>query len=88
VQPFVLKGLDGMQPSGTYRVEAGARRESFLSFFLGHRTTRSKPGSGNQGTDGALQPDSIDPLDLAVALIRDALAEEAARTRVAPDEPE
>lgn len=88
VRPFVLKGLDGMQPSGTYRVEAGARREGFLSFLMGHRTKKSKRGSGNQRTVGVLRTGNIDPLDLAVVLIRDALAAEAAWTRVPADETE
>lgn len=75
-----------MQPSTTYRVAATGRRERFLSFLLGHRMTKSKRASGNQGMAWLRRPDNIDPLDLAVELIRDALAEEAARTRVAPDE--
>lgn len=71
-----------MQPSTTYRVAATGRRERFLSFLLGHRMTKSKCASGNQGMAWLRRPDNIDPLEL----IRDALAEEAARTRVAPDE--
>jgi hypothetical protein len=87
-RPFVLKGLDGVQPSGTYRVEAGARRAGFLSLLMGYRTTKSRWGFGNLGAVGVLRPDNIDPLDLAVVLIRDALAAEAARTRVPADETE
>lgn len=87
-RPFFLKGLDGMQPSGTYRVEAGARREGFLSLLMGYRTTQSRWGFENLEAVGVLRLDNIDPLDLAVVLIRDTLAAETARTRVPADETE
>jgi hypothetical protein len=87
-RPFYVKGLDGMQPAGTYRVVAGARREGFLSLLMGERTTKPRRGFGVQGAVGVLRPDKIDPLDLAVVLIRDALAAEAARTRVPSDDAE
>jgi hypothetical protein len=87
-RPFFLKGLDGIQPAGTYRVVAGARREGFLSLLIGERMPKSRRASGNQGTVGVLRPDYFDPLDMAVALIRDALAAEAARTSVRSDETE
>jgi hypothetical protein len=85
-RPFFLKGLDGMQPAGSYRVVAGARRDRFLSLLMGERTTKPRREPGNQNAAGVLRPGKVDPLDLAVVLIRDALAAEAAMTRVTADD--
>jgi hypothetical protein len=67
MQPFVLKGLEGVQPSGTYRVETGAWRTDCLSFLMENRAPRWIWKYVHLGTVGILRPDDIDPLDLAVA---------------------
>ena len=72
IRPFVLKGLDGVQPSGTYSVGTGARPAGFFSFFKGNAASTWIRVCRNPGTAGVLQLANIDPLDLAAALIRDA----------------
>ena len=74
-RPFFLKGLDGMQPAGTYRVEAGAGREGRFASFMGEYR-----GLGSRRTVRVIRANAIDPLDLAMVLIRDAIAAEAATT--------
>jgi hypothetical protein len=73
-RPFVLKGLDGVQSSGTYIVGTGARPAGFFSFLNGNRESTWIRVCRNPGTTGVLQLANIDPLDLAAALIRDAVS--------------
>jgi len=82
IQPFVLKGLDGVQPSGTYSVGTGLRPVGLFSFFKGMRASTWIRVCRNPGTAGVLQLANIDPLDLAAALIRDAVPAAGAETGV------
>ena len=88
IRPFVLKGLDGVQPSGTYSVGTGARPAEFFEFLKGNRQSTWIRVCRNPGTAGVLQLANIDPLDLAAALIRDALPAEGVGTGVQPNESE
>ncbi len=71
-RPFVLKGLEGVQPAGTYGVETREERAGFFSFLYGKRTSTWIRVCRNPGIAGDLQIVNIDPLDLAAALMRDA----------------
>jgi hypothetical protein len=78
IRPFVLKGLEGVQPSGTYSVETREGRAGFFSFLNAKRTSTSIRVCRNPGICGVLQEVEIDPLDLAAALMRDAVPTEVA----------
>lgn len=76
LRPFVLKALEGVQPSGTYSVETRDGHNRFLPFLEANRTSTWIRVCRNPGIAGVLQVVNIDPLDLAAALVRDsALAE-------------
>jgi len=69
-RPFSLRGIDGLQPAGTYTVETEEEPVPGLSFLAWRRVATlmflpSRPG----GTD---QVAAIDPLELETALARDA----------------
>lgn len=70
---FVLKGLEGRHPPGTYSLETREKRPGFLSFLPGKRTSTWIQICRNSGIDGVLQMVNIDPVDLAAALKRDAV---------------
>jgi hypothetical protein len=76
LRPFILDGLEGVQPSGTYSVETRQEDAGFFSFFKAKSTSTWIRVCRNPGISGVLQVVNIDPLDLAAALVRDtALAE-------------
>lgn len=81
-RPFVLKGLEGVQPSGTYSVETHEEHARFFSFLNAKRTSTWIRICRNPGIAGVLQSVNIDPLDLAAALIRDAVPAEVAGTEL------
>jgi hypothetical protein len=69
-RPFSLRGIDGVQPAGTYTVETEEELIPGLSFLAWRRVATlmflpSRPG----GTD---QVAAVDPLALETALARDA----------------
>jgi hypothetical protein len=72
-RPFVLKGLEGVQPSGTYSVENRDVHAGLLSSRKAKRTSTWIRVCLNPGTAGIVQIVNIDPLDLAAALTRDSL---------------
>ena len=72
-RPFVLKGLEGVQPPGTYSVENRGTDTGFFPFLNGKRTSTWIRVCLNPGTAGVVQIVNIDPLDLAAALKRDSL---------------
>jgi hypothetical protein len=88
VRPFVLKGLVGVQPAGTYSVETGERSAEFVSLPGAKLTAIWIRIWKNFGTAGVLDLAKFDPLDLAAALIRDAIPAEGARTGVQNDDPD
>jgi hypothetical protein len=76
LRPFVLKALKGVQPSGTYSVETRDEHNRFLPFLKANRTSTWIRVCRNPGIAGALHVVNIDPLDLAAALMRDAVLAE------------
>jgi hypothetical protein len=70
--PFMLSGIGGIQPAGTYTVETEEELIQELSFPAYRRTATLmfllQPGSGTLA-----QIATIDPLELEVALERDAI---------------
>ena len=74
---FALRGLDGMQPAGTYEVETDEELLEHLSFPAWHRiaTTIRLPLPGSAAS---YQKASIDPAELQAAQTRD--AEDVQRT--------
>jgi hypothetical protein len=81
-RPFALEGLEGVQPSGTYSVEAREEHAGFFSFLKAKRTSTWIRICRNPGIAGVLQNVNVDPLDLAAALIRDAVPAEVAGTEL------
>ncbi len=69
-RPFVLKGLKGVHPPGTYSVETHQDLVGFFSFFKANGTSTWIRVCRNPGIDGVLV--NIEPLDLSAALTRDA----------------
>jgi hypothetical protein len=69
--PFSVRGLDGLQPAGTYTIETDEELLEQLSFTAYRRVSTSivlpLPGSGS----GSYQMMKIDPADLEVAQRRD-----------------
>ncbi|MBI3453851.1 MAG: hypothetical protein HY057_13660 [Rhodospirillales bacterium] len=83
MQPFVLKGLEGVQPSGTYSVETREERGGFFSlFFNAERTSTWIRICRNPGLSGVLQIVNVDPLDLSAALLWDAVPAAMAGTEL------
>lgn len=76
-KPFILEGLQGVQPSGTYSVETRDERTGFFSFLDAKRMSTWIRICRNPGIDGVLQIVKIDPLDLQTALVRDAMSDGA-----------
>lgn len=81
-KPFVLMGVGGVQPCGTYSVETREEHAGFFSFLNVKRTSTWLRICRNPGIGGVLQTVNIDPLDLAAALIRDAVSAEVAGTEL------
>lgn len=74
VFPFLLGGVDGLQPAGVYEVETVEEQIDGLSFIAYRRlstTIALRPGVSSMRVR---QITEIDPTDLAVALERDASA--------------
>jgi len=72
--PFVLSGMDGPQPAGTYEVQTVEEQIDGLSFVAYRRvSTMITPCTGSKATN-VRQITEIDPTDLAAALKRDATA--------------
>lgn len=67
VRPFILDGMDAVQPAGTYRVETDEERIDALS-FPAWRRVRTSILIGEPGTTQYLP---IDPEQLHEALMRD-----------------
>jgi hypothetical protein len=76
IRPFVLKGLEGVQPSGTYSVETRQKDTGFFSFHKAKHTSTWIRICRNPGAGGVLQVVNIDPFDLQTALTRDAVPAE------------
>src|SRR5690242_3387800 len=71
-RPFSLRGIDGVQPAGTYLVETDAELIPGLSFIAWRRVASlmflpSRPGGPVLGRIA-----TIDPLELEAARARDA----------------
>ncbi len=75
-RPFVLNGMKGPQPPGTYSVETHDERSGILSFLYGERRSTWMLICRDHGIGGILKSVGIDPSDLAAALKRDALPPE------------
>ncbi len=72
-RPFSLRGIDGVQPAGTYSVETDEELLSRACLFPVYRrvaTTIFLPSRPGDMVSGQLV--TIDPLELAVAEERDA----------------
>lgn len=69
-RPFILNGLEGVQPSGTYNVEA---REELLDTmaYCGYRRISTSIELHGQ-PPGITRMATVDPQDLENALVRDA----------------
>ena len=73
-RPFLLRGIDEVQPAGTYTVETNEELLEGLSFSAYRRVTTliflpSRPGGAILG-----QVATIDPLELEAAQKEDAMA--------------
>ena len=83
VKPFFLEGLQGEQPSGTYRVETRNERTGFFALFKAKQTSTWIRVCRNYGIGGILQIVNVDSLDLANALERAVIM--ATGTLIQPD---
>jgi hypothetical protein len=77
LKPFILEGLQGVQPSGTYSVETRDERTGLFSLFDAKRMSTWIRICRTPGIAGVLQIVNIDPLDLQAALVRDAMSDGA-----------
>lgn len=71
-RPFVLSGLDGAQPAGSYTVETDEELLHGLSFPAYRRLETRIRLRGVDGGAGFEQVARIDPADLNDALAKDA----------------
>ena len=88
-RPFLLRGIDGVQPAGTYTVETDEELLQALSFPAYRRVATlmflpSSPGSAASAA-GLARVANIDPGELEAALTRDAAVEREPAMAVAPD---
>jgi hypothetical protein len=74
-RPFLLKGVDRMLPPGTYEILTEQELIDGLSFPVYRRVSTVIFVPGQVGSSIEMVP--IDPLDLAAAQDRDAVAQEA-----------
>ena len=81
MRPFALNGLDGIQPAGTYSVETREAQAGFFSFVKATRTSKRMQVCLNSGIAGVLQLVTVDPLELAAALVQDAVPIEVAEQK-------
>lgn len=72
--PFVLPGIDGAQPAGTYTVETDEELVEGLSFPVYRRVATVILLPSPPGGTGLFQAATIDPLDLERAEQADAAA--------------
>jgi hypothetical protein len=72
--PFVLGGIDGLQPAGVYQVETIEEQIDGLSFVAYRRLSTTIALRAGSKTMHVRQFTAIDPADLAAALERDATA--------------
>lgn len=70
--PFVLTGIDGVQPAGTYTVETDEELVDGLSFPVYRRVATVILLPVSAGGAGLVQAATIDPLDLERAEQADA----------------
>ena len=82
IRPFVLEGLEGVQPSGAYSVKTREEHAEFFSFLCTKQTSTWIQVCQNSGVSGVLQLVNIDPRNLAAAPIRDAVPAEVAGTKL------
>ena len=70
-RPFALRGVDGVQPAGTYEIETDEEFLDGLSFPVWHRVATSLvlPLAGRSSSYEMIR---IDPADLEAAERRDA----------------
>lgn len=80
--PFVLKGVEGMLPSGTYSVETRQEHTNFFSILKSKRTSTRIRFCRNPGIAGFLEVVNIDPLDLTAALMLDKVSTGGAGTEL------
>ena len=73
IRPFELKGLDGMQPSGTYSVATHEEGGGLFPLFGAKRISTWLRVCRNPGIAGAVEHVNIDPHELTAALMRDTL---------------
>lgn len=80
--PFSIRGLDGVQPAGTYVIETDEALLEQLSLTAYHRVSTSivLPLRGSRG--GSYQMIGIDPADLEAAQLRDGETGETTSARV------
>jgi hypothetical protein len=71
-RPFVLSGLDGVQPAGTYTVETDEELIQELSFPAYRRIATVIFLPSRPGGSMSAQIVDVDPLELQAALERDA----------------
>lgn len=71
-RPFILKGIEGVNRSGTYSVETRVDHVGVFSFRKAGRTTTWIRVCRTPGVRGVVQTVKIDPADLSAALLLDA----------------
>ena len=74
VRPFTLKGLDEVQPAGTYTVETEEELLPTLQHSAYRRTATWLTLPSHAARAGSTQLVSIDPAELEAALARDGVA--------------
>lgn len=70
--PFMLGGIDGLQPAGVYEVETVEEQIDGLSFMAYRRLSTTIVLRSDGRSMRSRQITEIDPTDLAAALERDA----------------
>ena len=80
LRPFVLEGVKGVQPPGTYSIQTRTTNKGFFSSEQPEPASTSIQICESFGINGVLRNVNIDPSDLAGALRRDAEPAEAGQT--------
>ena len=71
VRPFTLSGIDGPQPPGTYTVETDEEQLDGSSPLVYQRVATMIRLPGRPGSSELVQVVTVDPDELAAALLRD-----------------
>ena len=74
--PFTMRGIEGVQPAGSYTVQIEEETIESLSFLASRRVATSMLFPLHPGSTKSFQSIDVDPRELEISLARDRAAGE------------